>query len=538
MKKFLTLLVAAIVLFGMACSKSGTSAPAPAVTTAPAPEAPTGPIWESTNIVSAKDSMMVIMTGDTSSFDPADNVGQNRFQTLRHIFETVVEYDQNGQLVPWLAESWTYPNDLTLELHLRHGVKFNNGEDMKASDVLFSFKRLRDDNTPAAMQVAMVDFTKSSCPDDYTVVLVTTDPYAMQLAMLENPLCGIISEKAYKASGGGRSFGNTSQPVGTGPYMLVNHVVGDSSVLKANPHYWIKGQPYVKNVTIRYIGDQSARLTEAMAGNADIVYDIGATDIATIKRDSNINLISKMGANTSLLTLNQASPPLDNIKVREAIFYAVDIPATVKVAYGTDFGGVATSYVSPNIDGYDPNMAAIQPKQDIARAKQCLVDAGFPNGFNTSISCMNTDQARQAMCEALQAQLALVGIKCTVDVQDSGSWNTNLAAGKGVLSIYGFTASTGEAGRNLFRWLPDKSEWPIFSWKSQEYYDVINKALITTDHAERNRLYAQCQQLLMKNYVALPVWNMELNAACKLNVKGFWIQPAYQQHMLQFVYFI
>jgi len=176
------------------------------------------------------------------------------------------------------------------------------------------------------------------------------------------------------------------------------------------------------------------------------------------------------------------------------------------------------------------------PKQDIARAKKALADAGLPDGFAISISYNSSDQMRRAFCEAIQAQLAQVGIKVTVDGQGS-AWNTNLSAGKGELSIYGFTASTGEAGRNLFRWLPDKSEWPIFSWKNQEYYDIINKALVTTDRAQRNALYAQCQQMLMKNYVALPVWNNELNAACKKPVKGFWIQPAYEHHLLQFVYF-
>ena len=101
----------------------------------------------------------------------------------------------------------------------------------------------------------------------------------------------------------------------------------------------------------------------------------------------------------------------------------------------------------------------------------------------------------------------------------------------------GLTASTGEAGRVLFRWLPDTSEWPISSWDNQEYYDLINKALATTDTQERNELYYRCQEMLMENHVVLPVWHKELNAACQLDVRGFRITPSYEQHYLQFVYF-
>lgn len=481
---------------------------------------------------SSKDSMTVVIPADPGSLDPHDNVMQNKHQSTRQIYETLVVYDENGKLSPWLAESWEYEDDLTLVLHIRKGVKFHNGDELKASDVLFSLKRTRDDNTPAAMQVAKVDFDKCEIVDDYTLKLVTSEVYALQLPMLENPLCGIISERAYKESNG--NFFDS--PIGTGAYKVVKYNSGDSLILEGFEDYWVEGQPYVKNLNIRYITDASARAIEAESGGADIVYEISANDIDRIKDNPDLNLVSAMGANTSYLYFNQAVKPLDDIRVREAIWYAVDIPGAIEIAY-RNFGQLADGFISPGIDGRHPDLSSYFPTRDVDRAKKLLADAGYAGGFEIGISCNSSDQQRKDFCEAIQAQLADVNIKVRIDVMDTAQWATALSTGKGEMCIYGLTASTGEAGRTLFRWLPDTSEWPITSWESQEYYDVINEALRTVDAEKRNELYYKCQEMLMENYIAYPVWHKELNAACQPDVKGFRITTSYEQHYLQNVYF-
>jgi len=483
-------------------------------------------------ITSAKDSMTVVMPGGPGSFDPHSNVAQGWHQTLRQIYEPLVEYDEGGNLVPWLLESWEYENDTTLVLHLRKGVKFHNGDELKASDVMFSLKRMRDDNTPAAMQVDMVDFDKSKVRDDYTLTLVTREVYALQLPMLALPLCGIVNEKVYRENDGNLS----KQVVGTGPYALKEFHAGDRSILGGFGDYWGKGMPYVQNLTIRYITHASSRASEAETGGADIVYDIGANDVDRIRNNPSINLVSKMGANTSYLTINQAFGPLGDIRVRQAIWYAVDIPSAIEVAYG-NYGEVGSGIVSPGIDGRHPNLKSLFPTQDIERAKKAMAEAGHANGFDLSMSCNSADRQRMDFCEAIQAQLAEIGIRVAVEAVDGVTWNTGLSAGKGQLSIYGYTASTGEAGRVLFRWLPDRSEWPIFSWVNEEYYAIIREALVTVDREKRNELFHKCQEMLMEHYVALPVWHKELNAACKLDVKGFSIMTPYEHHLLQYVYF-
>lgn len=487
---------------------------------------------EPTDIVSSKDSMTVVVPADPGSLDPYDAVMQNKHQSMRQIYETLVVYDDDGKLIPWLAESWEYVDECTINFKIRKGVHFHNGDELKASDVVFTLNRLVKDNTVAAMQVNKVDFDKTVVTGDYTFTLVTKEPYAIQIAMLENPLCSIISERSYKESNG--NFNEA--PIGTGPYKVVKYNSGDSLVLEGFDDYWIKGQPYVKHVTLRYITDASSRVIEAESGGADIVYEITATNVDRVRDNKAINLVSAMGANTSYLYMNQAKKPFNDVRVREAIWLALDIDAAVDVAYG-NFGERATGVISPGIDGRAPDLSSLFPKQDIEKAKKLLAEAGYADGFTTSISCNSSDQQRKDFCEVVQAQLKKVGVTVNIEVMDSTKWASSLAAGEGYMTIYGLTASTGEAGRVLFRFLPDTSEWPISSWESKDYYDLINKALATTDRDARNEMYYKCQEMLMENYVILPVWHKELNAACQLNVKGFRITPSYEQHYLQFVYF-
>jgi ABC-type transport system substrate-binding protein len=244
-----------------------------------------------------------------------------------------------------------------------------------------------------------------------------------------------------------------------------------------------------------------------------------------------------MGANTSYLVINQKKKPFDDVRIRQAIWYAVDIPQAIKIAYG-NYGAVASGIISPGIDGRHPDLTPFFPKQDLEKAKSFLKEAGYENGFETEYICEAMNQQRRDFGEVLQAQLAKVGIKVKMNIMDTNMMVSTLSSGEGSLAAYGYTASTGEAGRVLFRWMPDKSEYPIFSWTTPEYIDTISKALVTVDRDARNALYYKCQEMLMENFVALPIWHKELNAACTPQVRGFRITPSYEQHYLQYVYFV
>lgn len=482
-----------------------------------------------------KDTLTVVVNTDPGTLDPHDNVNFAPHQIKRQIYETLVVRDETGELVPWLAESWEYEDDETILFRIRQGVLFHNGDELKASDVLFSLRRALEDNTTGAIQVNRIDFARSAVVDDYTVRIVTDGPYAMQLAMLENPLSAIISERAYTESDG--DF--FAAPIGTGPYQYVSYAAGDSVVLTANEHYWREGEPHIPNITFRVITDASSRAIEAESGGADIVYDISANDVERVASNPNVNLVSAAGYNTSYLLFNQERAPLADIRVREAICLALDVPTGIEVAYGS-FGQLATGILSPGVEGRHPDLSPFFPRRDVERAKALLAEAGYSNGLELEIICENSNQQRMDFCEAAQAQLAEAGITLTPNFLDTNDWSATTINGGTDIAVYGTTASTGEAGRILVRYAPGISEYGAVSWEGPEaetYAQTLDTALATIDAEKRNALYAQCQELLMENYVCYPIWHKEINAALQPDVKGFYLMPTYENHYLQYVYF-
>lgn len=480
-----------------------------------------------------KDTLTVVIRDDIGTFDPHDNIGFAHHQATRQTFETLVIRNENMELIPWLAESWNYEDEETLIFKIRKGVKFHNGEELKASDVLFSLKRMRDDNTTAAMQVSQVDFDRSAVIDDYTVKVVTDGPFAMQLAMFENPLSGIINEKSYKESGGNFS----KAPIGTGPYKLVSQHAGDRIVFKANENYWRPGEPHIPNLIIRIITESSSRAIEAESGGADIVYDIVASDVDRLRAMPNLTLQSKAGANTSYICFNVAQKPLDDIRVREAVWYAADIPSAIKIAYG-NFGILGDGILSPGIEGRHPDLKPLMVKRDVKKAKDLLAEAGYPNGLELRICTENSNQQRMDFCEVLQAQLAEAGITLKLEFMEVNSWLQYMYNGKAQMSVFGFTASTGEAGRVLSRVLEGyTSEWQLFSYTDPEFRQLVVDGLKTIDQEKRYELFYKAQEKMIKDRIALPIWSKEINAAVQNYVKGFALMPSFEQHYLQFVYF-
>ena len=480
----------------------------------------------------AKDTLTVVISNDIGTLDPHDNTTFPHHQVTRQIYETLVIRDGNGDLAPCLAESWEYEDDVTILFHLRHGVLFHNGEELKASDVIFTLHRMVEDNTTGSMQVSHIVLDKCEAVDDYTVRVVTDEPSAMQLSMLENPLACIISEKAYKESNG--DF--FQAPIGTGPYKFVSYDAGDRVVPEANENYWIEGEPHVPNVVFRIITDSSSRAIEAESGNADIVYDIGANDVDRVGSNPNVNLVTGLGMNTSYVTFNTAKAPLDDIRVREAIWYAIDLDSIVKIAYG-NFGATADGVVSPGVEGRHSDLSSYFPTRDVEKAKALLAEAGYADGLTLRMTAPNSDQQRMDFCEAMQAQLNEVGITLDLDYKEYNAWISEITNGSAELGVYGFTASTGEAGRVLMRWMPDYSESVIFSWYDDEYIAKCSEAMRTIDGNARNALFAECQELLMESYCALPVWHKAVNAALQPDIQGFSLMTSYEQHYLQHVYF-
>lgn len=484
---------------------------------------------------STKDHLIVVDSADVSNLEPNESDEQTHYQYTRQIYETLFVYDENYEIQPWLCESYEYEDDCTIIMHIRKGVKFHNGDELKASDVMFTFKRIVDENLGGGrVDIANIDIDKCEVLDDYTFKFVTTVPSASQIALLEGPASGILSERAYNEANGDFLNGACC---GTGPFKFVSYAAGDCVEMEAFEDYWREGEPKVKKLTIRAITDSSARAIEAETHGADIVYDINATDIDMVNSADGVTVVSELGTNTSYLLFNTAMAPMDNPLVREAIWYAVDAEAAVKLAYG-DFGAFATGWVCPGILGYDEaSYQSHKPTRDVEKAKQLLAEAGYPDGLEIEIACQGSNQQRLDMSEAFQAQLAEAGITCSLNVMESATWVEYILSGKHQMTIYGFSCADFEADRALNQLMPFHSNYELCSYDNAEFQKTVDEATATLDKDAREALYIKAADMLMADYVTLPLWHKALNAAVVDGVEGFNITRSYEHHYLQYVYF-
>ncbi|MGA2083225.1 MAG: ABC transporter substrate-binding protein [Holophaga sp.] len=483
----------------------------------------------------SKDTLRVVTNADPAHLDPNASDDQQHFQVTRQICETLFVYNDKYEIAPWLCEKYERPNPTTIILHIRKGVKFHNGDTLKASDVLFTFQRIVKDKLDGLTEIQKVDIGQCKVLDDYTLKLVTKGPAPTQIALLEGPDSAILSERAYKEANGNFLKGAC---VGTGPYQLVSYTSGDQVVMKKFDGYWRKGEPHIANVIFRFITDTASRAIEAETGGADIVYYIGPKDVAAVNSTKGVKVVSDLGANTVYLLLNTQLKPLDNLKVRQAIWTGLDYRAAVIAAYGKTFGAVASGWVCPGIKGYDADvMAKFVPKRDPQKAKQLLAEAGYPNGVQVHIAVPASSQERRDMAEVFQAQLGEAGFDVKVDVLEDNNFSAQGFAGKFNMCIYGQTASDFEADRSLVQFLPGTVGFKLCAFGNQKFVDSVNKAVLTMDDKARADLYKQAINTMMENCVSLPLWHKALNAAVSDGVGGFKITRTYEHHYLQYVYF-
>ena len=329
-----------------------------------------------------KKSLTIAVLNDVVSLDPAVKDSSAEMQMASHLYDPLVDYDADLSKKPGLAESWKVLDDgVTWEFKLRQGVKFSNGNDFNADDVVFSFERILNDPT-LEMGVYLMRLQEVKKVDDYTVQLVTKIPYPVfagslvHIMMLDKETCEGLSSEEISAN-----------PVGTGRYRLVEHVKESYIKLVRNDEYW--GElPDAETVEFRVIANAATRTTALINGEVDFISNIPVMDVDRLKDASNVQVITNPSLSCSYMgfdLLNEHGSagtddpnPLLNVKVRQAIYHAIDIQTiidTVMNGYAT----VANSYMPSICVGY--NADAERPAYDPELAKQLLAEAGYPDGF-------------------------------------------------------------------------------------------------------------------------------------------------------------
>lgn len=464
-----------------------------------------------------KDTIVVAQGADAKSLDPHGTNDQPSSRISAQIYDRLVEQDNDMKIVPGLAESWEQVDPKTVVFHLRKGVKFHNGEPLKASDVKFSLERMK--NSPKVSYIIGAVDTIDVI-DDNTVKITTTEPFGPLLNHLAHNAASILNEKAVKEAG--ESYGQ--HPVGTGPYKFVAWQSGDRVEMEANPDYFL-GETPIKNLTFRAITEDSNRTIALETGEIDIAYDIQGLDKDRLKASENIKFIEEPSLGIGYLGFNTRKKPFDNPKVREAIAYAINADDIIDAAYKGS-ATKANSLIGPKVFGHSDKPQFHE--YNIEKAKQLLAEAGYPNGFKTKI-WINDNPVRRDIAAILQDQLKQVGIEASVETLEWGAYLEGTARGDHDMFILGWVTVTGDADYGLYPLLHPSSFGGAGNrafYENPKVTELLEKARTSVDQNERKELYEQIQIIAQQDLPYYVLCFQSQNAAMQKDVQNFNLRPA------------
>lgn len=486
--------------------------------------------------------------GSPEGFNPSLYTAGTTFDaSSRAIFNRLVEFERGGtNIVPALAESWTVSDDgLEYTFNLRQGVKFHTtasftpSRDMNADDVVFSFKRQADADHPyhkvsgGAYEyfngMSMPDLLKDVVKvDDMTVKFILNRPEAPMIANLGMDFASIMSaEHADQMMAAGTPEKVDLEPVGTGPFQLVAYQKDAVIRYKAHPDYWA-GKAAIDDLVFAITIDPAVRYQKLKAGECHVMPYPNPADIEAMRNDPDINLLEQEGLNVGYLAYNSKTAPFDNPKVRKALNMAINKDAIIEGVF-QGAGKVAKNPIPPTIWSY--NDATVDDGYDPAAAKAMLEEAGV-SGLSTKIWAMPVQRPynpnARRMAELIQADWAAVGVEAEIVSFEWGEYlKRSKAEDRDGAVLLGWTGDNGDPDNFLAVLLGCDGVGGSnrAQWCHQPFEDLIQKAKVTSDVAERTKLYEQAQLVFKEQAPWATIAHSVVFMPVRNEVKDYRIDP-------------
>ena len=447
-----------------------------------------------------------------SSLDPYQMTAAGTREVMFNVFEGLVKPDSSGNYVNAVASDVSISEDgLTYTFTLRDGVVFHNGETCTTEDVLYSFETCAATSWTSAVVEALSAVTDLRAEGNQVIVTLNAP----------NPdFLSYVSSVSIVPAGYDQQ---ATQPVGTGPFKFVSRSVQENIILERHEDYY--GTPaYLDRVTYRIYEDSNALFTALNSGALDLVAHLTSDQVSNLTNgyevlEGTMNLVQA-------LYLNHAVEPFNDVRVRQALCYAVDVDAMLALTAGGHGTKVGSSMYPAFTKYFDASLADAYP-HDVEKAKALLAEAGYPDGFSFTITVPSNYQPHVDTAEVLVEQLSQVGITAQIDLVD---WNTWLEDVYGNLNfettVVGFDSSILNASGMLARWVTG-SDQNMINYSDPDYDAAYAAAQATVDDAEQTAYYKECLQILSDTAANVYLQDLADFVAINPALEGFQFYPLY-----------
>ena len=476
----------------------------------------------------AKDTLVVADQYDPTTLDP---IGHNDYPTSRacsHIYDTLIFLNPDGSIRPGLAESWEFLTDKDYKMNLRKGVKFHNGEEMKAEDVKFSLERA---NTPAGSRIHTYsqDLDNVEIVDDYTVILHLKKVNYPFFSSLVHSWGNIVCKKAVEAAGDDYGM----NPVGTGPFKFKEWAKGDHYTFERFDDYWGNKAKF-KTLTVRSIPEPTNRTIELETGAVDIAYPVPPIEVPRIEENEEMELQRVVLPSTTYMGFNVHKKPFDDVRVRQAIFAALDtvqIEAAVFRGLGKSPRSLIPSVTKYSIDGELP-----VHERDVEKAKKLFAEAGVDPATISFVIRSNERKERVDMAQIIQSQLAELGIKTEIVQQEWGAYLQALQEKTHDVFLLGWGLSVPDPDYAVAGLLESNAGTNYTTFNDEKLDAMLQKGRSLPDGDERAQVYKDMQLYINEQLPMIYLHNEVGTAGVRKIVKGFTVDP-FEVHSFRNVYF-
>ncbi len=476
---------------------------------------------------------------DAISLDPAQATDGLSLNITSEIFENLVHFKPGTfQVEPQIAQSWhMMPDGRHWTFKLKHGLRFSDGMPLDARAVKFNFDRWRLVRNPyhgnsvysyyadmfGGFPGNIID-VKVEGPAQVSFVLKRPQgPFLRNIAM---PSFAIGSPAAIRNDIGAYAL----KPTGSGPYMIAEWIKDDHITLQANPYY-AGAKPAYGSVVVRDIPDPATSVLSLQKGDVDILTDPRPDDAKTLGKQKGITIYEQPSNNSAYIAMNVEKKPFDDLRVRQAVAYAMNVSAIVRGFY-TKGAVVADNWTPPGMLGENPNLKAYP--YNPARARALLDKAGLGHGFATQLYYPTAPRPYmpepQRIAEAIQADLKQVGIEVTLQPLEFGVFLQKVQNGEHPMCLIGWTGDNGDPDNFLYPLLDqDSAHKPNAQnyafWRDPNFHRLMEEGQTTIDERRRAKIYAQANALIHDQVPAIPIVHTTVPVAFKSSIAGFIPRP-------------